>query len=80
MSDLLKHQFELKSELKKMILDKKRNKINKKNAKTGEMSPLLGLPKNQVGCPVVSGLRNPKLVSDLKSDLCSKSYDGGPNF
>ena len=34
------------------------------------------LHKQQETCPVYFGLRNPKLVSDLKSDLESKSYDG----
>ena len=31
-------------------------------------------------CPVSSGLRNPKMVSDLKSDLVMTTSQRGPNF
>ena len=56
-----------------MMLD--RNASKKREHRPNE--PVLGFyTKKQVTCPVQFGLKNPKLASDLKSDLLS--YDDIP--
>ena len=57
-----------------------RSKKHYKNARTMYATePVLRFYKNiQVTCTMKLGLRNPQLISDLKSELDSKSYDDAP--
>ena len=56
------------------------NTFLRQHTKTGQTSPFLGfIKKNQVSCPLYFGLRNPKMVSDLKLDLVMMTSQRRPN-
>ena len=61
--------------ISKSLLDLKKHKKNRENWSNETVFRFY--KKNKF--PHVVGLRNPKLVFDLKLDLYNKSYDWGPN-
>ena len=61
------------------MLDKKHQQKIKKRQKWSNETIFRFYKKNQVHCLVKFGLRNPKLVSDLNSDLIMMTSQQRPN-